>query len=144
MAELAVSAVAGCDGASLSVLESDGQVSTAGASDERTVQLDKLQYHSQQGPCLSAIRTATVLRVDDFGRDSRYPTFGPNQRQPCWGVRRLWSQAGRSQRSGARQVAVDFAGDATLEHAHDLELGASLLGAALHEGAHRWVRVHLQ
>jgi GAF domain-containing protein len=26
---------------------------------------------------LSAIRTATIVQVDDLGRDSRYPTFGP-------------------------------------------------------------------
>jgi GAF domain-containing protein len=77
MADLAVRAVPGCDGASVSVLECDGQVSTAGASDERAVLLDKLQYYGQEGPGLSAIRTATVVQVDDFGRDSRYPTFGP-------------------------------------------------------------------
>lgn len=77
MANLAVKTVTGCDGASVSVLEADGQVTTAGASDERTVLLDKLQYHSQEGPCLSAMSTATTVQVDDLGRDSRYPTFGP-------------------------------------------------------------------
>jgi transcriptional regulator with GAF, ATPase, and Fis domain len=77
MAKMAVRAVPGCDGASVSVLEADGQVTTAGASDERTIQLDKLQYHIQQGPYLSAIRTAATIQVDDFACDSRYPTFGP-------------------------------------------------------------------
>jgi GAF domain-containing protein len=75
MAGLAVRAVPGCDGASLSSLDPDGQVTTTGASDGRTVQLDELQYQGQEGPCLSAIRTATIVQVDDFASDARYPAF---------------------------------------------------------------------
>jgi transcriptional regulator with GAF, ATPase, and Fis domain len=77
MASLAARAVPGCDGASVSVLEADGAVTTAGASDQRTMQLDDLQYDNDEGPCLSAIRTAIVVQVDDFSHDSRYSRFAP-------------------------------------------------------------------
>ena len=75
MTNLATMAVPGCDGTSVSVLEAHGEVTTVGASEQRTVQLDELQYEVQEGPCLSAIRTATTLQVDDFNRDIRLPAF---------------------------------------------------------------------
>jgi transcriptional regulator with GAF, ATPase, and Fis domain len=75
VAKLAVKAVPGCDGASFSVLEADGQVTTVAASDERTARLDELQYLAREGPCLSAIHTATIVQVDDFADESRYPVF---------------------------------------------------------------------
>jgi GAF domain-containing protein len=77
MAVLAILAVAGCDHASVSLLSSDGSVSTAGATDDRTLRLDWLQYDSGEGPCLSAIHTSSTVRVDEFASDGRYPVFGP-------------------------------------------------------------------
>lgn len=77
LAALAVREVSGCDVASVSILQADGQLTTAGASDERTARLDQLQYHSPESPCRSAIRTANIVHVRDLVSDRRYPIFGP-------------------------------------------------------------------
>jgi hypothetical protein len=61
---LSVRAVHGCDGASVSVPEADGQVSTVAASDQRTARLDELQHVSDEGPCLTAIHTGAIVQVD--------------------------------------------------------------------------------
>jgi GAF domain-containing protein len=39
------------------------------------LQLDGAQYSNGEGPCPEAARTATVIRVEDFSRDGRYPKF---------------------------------------------------------------------
>jgi hypothetical protein len=57
-------------------------------------------------------------------------------------VRHIQGQTDRFQRLGARQVVVNLAGDVTLEHSHDLELGAAFFGATLHVGPSRRVADH--
>ena len=75
MAKLAAAALAGCDGAALSVLGDAGRVAAAAASDERTMGLDALQYQDYDSPCLAAMRTAAVVQVADFRLDARFPEF---------------------------------------------------------------------
>jgi GAF domain-containing protein len=75
MARMARLVVPGCDHASVSVLAVTGEVTTAGASDALTVQLDDLQYEADEGPCLSAIRSGSPVQVDEFISDRRFPTF---------------------------------------------------------------------
>jgi GAF domain-containing protein len=69
-----VEAVPGCDHAGLSLLRA-GRITTAAASDGRTLQLDGSQYVYGEGPCLEAFETSTVVMVDDSPSDSRYPQF---------------------------------------------------------------------
>jgi GAF domain-containing protein len=77
VARLARATVPGCDGASLSLLGADGVVRTPAATDAQTYTLDDLQYRVGEGPCLRAIATGEVVRVDDFGAETRFPSFGP-------------------------------------------------------------------
>ena len=76
VARLARATVPGCDGASLSLLGSDGVVQTPAATDEQTFILDDLQYRVGEGPCLHAIASGEVVRVDDFAAETRFPGFG--------------------------------------------------------------------
>jgi GAF domain-containing protein len=75
MAHVAVRAVPGCDHASLSVLEGDGTVITVGTSDDRSLQLDEMQYRAGDGPCLLAIHSGTAIQVDEFATESRFLAF---------------------------------------------------------------------
>jgi GAF domain-containing protein len=77
VARLARATVPGCDGASLSLLGSDGAVRTPAATDEWILTLDDLQYRVNEGPCLQAIASGAVVRVDDFSNEPRFPSFGP-------------------------------------------------------------------
>jgi GAF domain-containing protein len=77
MANVAMRAVPGCDHASISVLGGDGVVVTAGASDDRSLRLDELQYDADDGPCLLAIRSGATVQVDEFAREGRFPGFAP-------------------------------------------------------------------
>lgn len=75
MANVAVRAVPGCDHASISLLGGDGVVITAGASDDRSLQLDELQYDAGEGPCLQAIHSGLIVQVDEFATEGRFPGF---------------------------------------------------------------------
>lgn len=76
VARVALATVPGCDGASLSLLGSDGVVHTPAATDEWTLGLDGIQYRLDEGPCLQAIATGEMVRVDDFSGEARFPGFG--------------------------------------------------------------------
>lgn len=57
----AVSNVDGADYTGITLVTGDGKVSTPTATDNLIMQIDRIQYETQQGPCLSAIRQdATV------------------------------------------------------------------------------------
>lgn len=61
---LAVSAIAGVDGASVSVVVRDGQrFETTNASSASIRQIDEAQYERAEGPCVEAIRTAAEVTV---------------------------------------------------------------------------------
>jgi GAF domain-containing protein len=53
----------------------EGQPITVAASDERTRQLDEIQYGNGDGPCLHAARSGEVVTVDDSATDNRWPTY---------------------------------------------------------------------
>ena len=73
--DLTQTAVPGCAHCGLSMLNEDGRVTTAAATDGTTLQLDGSQYANEEGPCLEAATTGLVVRVDDFTIDDRYPRF---------------------------------------------------------------------
>lgn len=74
--DLAVSAIDGCDAAGVFVVR-DGDVVTAASSDPLVVELDELQFASNEGPCLDAVAQGGSAYAADLSDDSRWPTFGP-------------------------------------------------------------------
>jgi GAF domain-containing protein len=73
---VAVSAVEPCDGASLT-MRSRGVPSAPAASDEWSLELDRLQFAEQEGPCLDCLREGSVMRSGNLAQDGRFPHYGP-------------------------------------------------------------------
>jgi transcriptional regulator with GAF, ATPase, and Fis domain len=75
VAEYAVRAIPGAEGAGLTLLEenrSDTIVSTA----DFVAQIDDIQYGLGQGPCLSAVAERQIVLSGSLGGDRRWPQFG--------------------------------------------------------------------
>ena len=66
-----------CDQASITVLGPGRTLETVAASDDRVVKADRLQYELREGPCLDAVFTDGVFRVEDLAADSRWPQWTP-------------------------------------------------------------------
>lgn len=73
---IAVRAVPGCDGASLTSFDS-GKPSAVAADDLWAQELDELQYEEREGPCLDATRTGNVFRLRDLRDEPRWPFYAP-------------------------------------------------------------------
>lgn len=73
--DLSVKVLPGCDSAGIT-LRIDGQDLTAAASDEFALEIDKIQYKLDEGPCLTALQTSTIQKVEVVSEDSRWPEFG--------------------------------------------------------------------
>lgn len=68
--------VPGCDAAGI-ILIIDGEPTTCAVTERLTVEVDLVQYSTGQGPCLSAIDDAQVIRIDRIERDSRFTRIAP-------------------------------------------------------------------
>lgn len=84
--EVAVATVEGCDWAGIFVVV-DGQITTPLRTDQVVTEIDDLQRHLDQGPCLDALRRGAVVYAGDLDDDTRWPRFGP--RAVASGVRSL-------------------------------------------------------
>lgn len=73
---VAVAVVDPCDSASLTMRRS-GSPSVPAASDDWAVELDRLQFSEQEGPCLDCLREGSIMRVRDLSDDKRFPSYGP-------------------------------------------------------------------
>jgi hypothetical protein len=62
---------------SISVLRSDGTLSTAAPTDDLLIRLDAEQYRLQEGPCYEAATNPAHVVSHDLGADERFPRFGP-------------------------------------------------------------------
>ncbi|MDJ0392902.1 GAF and ANTAR domain-containing protein [Rhodococcus sp. G-MC3] len=71
---LAGKAIDGAAGCGVTVTISD-RTFTAVYSDARTLIVDADQYKAGDGPCLHAVRTGEVVRVDSVAADRRWPEF---------------------------------------------------------------------
>ena len=71
---LAVETIDGCHHAGVSLVQGR-KISTPAASDDVPVQVDAIQYETDQGPCLDAIREHETFRIDDLGAEDRWPKF---------------------------------------------------------------------
>lgn len=75
-ASLSVRLVAGADHASITITTAaSGESFTTVWTDEVTVAVDTAQYAAGDGPCLEAVRTGEVVRVDVATAAARWPGF---------------------------------------------------------------------
>jgi GAF domain-containing protein len=75
--EIARLIVPGCHHAGITVLRR-GKPETPAATDEVSAEVDKVQYETGEGPCLSAIVERDTFRTGDLAGESRWPKFsGP-------------------------------------------------------------------
>lgn len=76
VAEFAVRAIPGADGAGLTLLENNrGDTIVATAPFVRAV--DDIQYSIREGPCISAAAEGRTMRSGSLGGEPRWPRFGP-------------------------------------------------------------------
>jgi transcriptional regulator with GAF, ATPase, and Fis domain len=76
VAEFAVLAIPGADGAGLTLLEA-GHHDTIVASAPFVVEVDAIQYGIEQGPCITAAAEARTVRSGSLDTDPQWPAFGP-------------------------------------------------------------------
>lgn len=72
---LAAEAMAEAVGAGVTLVDTEGRKTTAGATSELVARLDDLQYQLDQGPCVTAWSTHEVVRIDDLESDERWPLW---------------------------------------------------------------------
>jgi GAF domain-containing protein len=75
VADYAVQAIPGADGAGLTLLEQD-RADTIVATAPFVAEIDDIQYGMNQGPCISAAREGQTVMSGSLGGDSRWPRFG--------------------------------------------------------------------
>ncbi len=73
---LASATVGGADGVSVS-LHRHGRLMTAAASDDTVLQMDRDQYATGEGPCLSASAEGRWFHAESLAHESRWPKFVP-------------------------------------------------------------------
>ena len=76
VAEFAVRAIPGADGAGLTLMEA-GHADTIVASAAFVTQVDAIQYGIGEGPCITAAAEARTMRSGSLGNDALWPRFGP-------------------------------------------------------------------
>ena len=76
IAEFAVRAIPGAEGAGLTMLEAD-RAQTVVASADFVHVVDDVQYGLGEGPCLLAVETGSTQTSGSLGGDARWPRFGP-------------------------------------------------------------------
>src|SRR3954471_2801058 len=74
IAEAAVISVPGCDAASVA-LSIEGRPATAAVTARVALELDMVQYDTDEGPCLASFRTLQTLRFDVIYRHDTFPHF---------------------------------------------------------------------
>jgi GAF domain-containing protein len=80
VAEFAVAAIPGADGAGLTLLEA-GHGDTIVATAPFVAEVDAIQYTIEQGPCITAAKEGRTVRSGALGDDTQWPDFGPRVKQ---------------------------------------------------------------
>jgi anti-anti-sigma factor len=125
--QLAHATVPGADGVSVS-LHRAGTMTTVAASDDRIAQMDRDQYATGEGPCLTAAREGHVVEVRDLAQEARWQAFVPRAlmggiasilssplRSPTGpvGALNMYSRTERAFGSEARSLAALYAAQAS-------------------------------
>jgi transcriptional regulator with GAF, ATPase, and Fis domain len=71
----AVQTVPGAEYAGLTVVEARRKVGTPAATDDVVREVDRAQYDTGQGPCLSAVYEQQTVRLSDMASEQRWPEF---------------------------------------------------------------------
>jgi GAF domain-containing protein len=77
MVNLAAEVVTPAAGCGVTVRR-DGQPFSAATSNDLAAQVDEIQYSSDEGPCLDAMRTGSVVQVDDLSSEERWDGYRPH------------------------------------------------------------------
>jgi GAF domain-containing protein len=72
--DLSVSTVPGCDSAGVTV-RVDGRDTTAAASDHYTLEIDRIQYQTDEGPCLEALASGERQQIEAISEETRWAEF---------------------------------------------------------------------
>ncbi|HEY8302454.1 MAG TPA: GAF and ANTAR domain-containing protein [Jatrophihabitans sp.] len=83
---LAVEIVPGCEQSGISLLQ-NRVVETPASFGDLAAACDKLQEQLAEGPCVTALLEADIIRIDDLGDDPRWPQFSAAATQ--YGVRSM-------------------------------------------------------
>jgi hypothetical protein len=67
---LAVETIDGCDHAGVSLVKGR-KISIPAASEDVPVQVNAIQYETNEGPCLDAVREHETFRTDDLATEDR-------------------------------------------------------------------------
>ena len=73
---LARDVVGGADGVSVT-LHRHGKLATVGASNDKIAEMDRDQYATGEGPCLSATAEGQTFHVESLTEETRWPRFIP-------------------------------------------------------------------
>lgn len=76
VAELAVQAIPGAEGAGLTLLEKD-RPQTVVATADFVREVDDIQYRLWEGPCVSAVSEGQARTSGNLGGEPQWPRFGP-------------------------------------------------------------------
>jgi len=77
VAEFAVQAIPGADGAGLPLLAEGQRRQTIVASEELVREVDDIQYGIAEGPCITAVDRRMTVTSGSLGGDVQWPRFGP-------------------------------------------------------------------
>ncbi|MGX7679129.1 ANTAR domain-containing protein [Jatrophihabitans sp. DSM 45814] len=76
VAEFAVGAIPGADGAGLTLFQDD-RPDTVVATADFVRDVDAIQYGLREGPCITAAAESRTVRSSSLGGDRAFPRFGP-------------------------------------------------------------------
>jgi GAF domain-containing protein len=77
IAETALLSIPSIEHVGVSVLDRHGHAETVAATSDLVLQLDKLQYSLDEGPCVDSLRDATVVAAPRISGDPRWPRYVP-------------------------------------------------------------------
>src|SRR3954467_12586861 len=74
IAEAAAASVPGCDAATIAI-SIEGRPATAAMTARVALELDMVQYDTDEGPCLTTFSTTSTMRLDLTEGDQPFPHF---------------------------------------------------------------------
>jgi transcriptional regulator with GAF, ATPase, and Fis domain len=75
--KLAALNIEGCDAVGISFVQAKRRIETVASTDDLVVHADRLQYETEEGPCLDAIWEQQTIHSPSLGYDHRWPIWGP-------------------------------------------------------------------
>lgn len=126
---LARDTLAGSVGSGVTLLTRGGKPTTSSSTDPVVDTMDRLQYGLDEGPCLTAWATSSVVRCDDLTTEERWPIWSPQAARlgmrsvlsssldaggKTWGAIKVYSERPHSYDEAAEDVLRRFAAQAAI------------------------------